>query len=402
MIHALGFSSQLFQNFLNRETGQRWGSSFPLTKYINPKYPHKEFTILQTPMAHKYASKRFGKKEFAPGIKMGIELEDGGSSGTKGHHPEKRVYHSEVFSGQIDHFPQYLSDLSLCLIEDMGWYSVNFSLAEELPYGNKELMENEKFPTDPPLSVFPKHYLGNSETIFGCTYDYKSIGLNIPSQFTCPDNIGYCSNLAFYNSEYLPFRGFDELSDYVPLYFSLSDLRCNSQTDEKYKYVTYLLINFMNFSKESYCWNTKHKLSESLSPGCYFTRCSSHNDFVEFYIDEKIYRCNYENEKININHTLIEYFECPNPLTFCKTINLKNKKIENFERVPFPLDYKPPHPTESPPSIFSTYKQNNEKNINKYYYYVVGISLIFIIILIIIFFSLKTKNDESTTFQEII
>ena len=254
VVHCLGFASFMFKYFLNRETGLPWGDNFPLISYTNPKYPNKNFSILYTPMAQKYASQRFGINEFAPGIPMGIEMENNGDSGTVGHHPELRVYMNEVFVGIIVNHPMYISDLVLSLIEDMGWYSVDFSLAEHLPWGNHESLNTAPlmdFPNKPPLSIFPHNYLvTNQQKKVGCSYDFKSIGKISIESFTCPNETNYCNSLSFYNSEFFPYKGVERV-DFLPLYRSDNNSYCQNPINSFN--VENSNIFSMNFSLNSYC-----------------------------------------------------------------------------------------------------------------------------------------------------
>ena len=340
MIHCLGFSGRWFKNFLNRETGLPWGDSLPYTTYINPRFPNKTFKILHTPMAKKYAVKRFGIKEFAPGVPMGIEIESDGGSGTEGSHPEMRVYMSELMGGDASYQPLYISDLVLCLIEDMGWYSVDFSLAEHLPWGNGLSLGQgplTNFPNKPPLTHFPRHYLiTDMERSYGCSYDYFSVGRPFIESFQCPQETAYCKSMGFYNSEFFEFKGMISIADYVPYYIGFPSTSCYLPDNEKN--FDYSSESKMKFDSGSYCWNFE---TNSLKlAGCYKSVCSSKNDFVELYYGNQVYRCNNEGDIIFVNDSFVKSFICPSPKIFCNTIKLKEKKIENFERVSFPIDAK--------------------------------------------------------------
>ena len=386
LVHCLGFNTFMFEKFLNRETGFPWGNSFPITKYINPKFPYKVFTLLQTPMAHKYSSKRFGISEFAPGIPMGIEMEQSGGNGTAGHHPEFRIYSNEVFVGYITNHPTYISDLVLSLIEDMGWYSVDFDLAEHLPWGNNEslgIKSLNKFPNSPPLDVFPEHYyVKDRNKEIGCSYDFQSIAKLSIINNSCPyDDNNYCNSSLFYNSKSLNYRGFEK-TDYLPIYSSLYDSYCQ---DSKNSFnIKNSFINLMNFSNNSFCWNLE-LINKTKTSGCYESYCDQSNNFIEFIFNQHKFKCNFEGELINVNHSNVNIFICPSPLVFCNTIKLKEKKIFNFLRIPFPNDI----------IIDST----TYLNINYNYIYII---LILMIILFFIYFYKFQKIKEESTFKQFI
>lgn len=67
----------------------------------------------------------------------GAELEDYGGSGTAGSHWEKRVYFNEYMTGTADPNSVY-SAITLALFQDSGWYQVNYSMAQTLPWGNNK------------------------------------------------------------------------------------------------------------------------------------------------------------------------------------------------------------------------------------------------------------------------
>lgn len=64
----------------------------------------------------------------------GAELEDQGEDGTALTHWEKRVFENEAMTGTHTQNPVY-SRITLALMEDTGWYSANYSMAQELGWG---------------------------------------------------------------------------------------------------------------------------------------------------------------------------------------------------------------------------------------------------------------------------
>ncbi|XP_039281797.1 leishmanolysin-like peptidase isoform X2 [Nilaparvata lugens] len=64
----------------------------------------------------------------------GAELEDQGEEGTALTHWEKRVFENEAMTGTHTQNPVY-SRLTLALMEDTGWYTANYSMAQPLAWG---------------------------------------------------------------------------------------------------------------------------------------------------------------------------------------------------------------------------------------------------------------------------
>jgi len=64
----------------------------------------------------------------------GAELENQGGEGTALAHWEKRLFENEGMTGIFTHNPAF-SRLTLALMEDTGWYKVNYEMAEPLQWG---------------------------------------------------------------------------------------------------------------------------------------------------------------------------------------------------------------------------------------------------------------------------
>lgn len=67
----------------------------------------------------------------------GVYLEDDGGSGSAGAHLEKRQYGKELMTSTLTGF-EVLSDVTLALMEDSGWYQVDHTKAQFLAFGYKE------------------------------------------------------------------------------------------------------------------------------------------------------------------------------------------------------------------------------------------------------------------------
>ena len=64
----------------------------------------------------------------------GAELEDQGEEGTALTHWEKRLFENEAMTGTHTQNPIY-SRITMALMEDTGWYSPNYAMAEDLKWG---------------------------------------------------------------------------------------------------------------------------------------------------------------------------------------------------------------------------------------------------------------------------
>lgn len=313
LIHSMGFSSSMFPLWINKETGKKY-NPFPLQKYTNPKYPSKVFSILQTPAARKFIYDRFGITEFAPGVKSGIELEDGGGSGVVLSHPESRVYLSEVMCGIFVGYC-YVSKLTLAVLDDMGWYQVNYSMADLYPWGDGRSLGKQhlsNFINSPPQIAYPKHYLCWDDTPASiCNYDHLSKGYCSPNEtFDCDkNNEDYrCKIKMFANPKNQKLWGSRSEFDYLFFKVPNVSLRCddesnnNIKTDDEY------------YGKESMCAMSTIT-SNNPVPKCYKMICTNQNQ-LNIYVGNVSKQCFNENQEITFDNYQGKII-CPNPNIIC-------------------------------------------------------------------------------------
>jgi len=122
MIHALGFTSTLYSSYVN-EYGLRYGETGPVVDLEVPG--SKIIRVMTSPRVVKFGQFHFG----CPTMK-GVELEDIDF----GSHWEERVAGDELMSPLTTRVMP-LSALTLALLQDSGWYQVNFEAAQRWRWG---------------------------------------------------------------------------------------------------------------------------------------------------------------------------------------------------------------------------------------------------------------------------
>lgn len=130
--HALGFSNT-FYNSYKSVTGTFYNQPVISETRSGTSPAGNSFSVnikkLATPNLVSYAKSHFGCTSI-----NGVELEDGGGSGTAGSHWESRVAGDEYMTGYVN--PSMpVSGLTLSLFSDMGWYQVDKSKAEYYGWG---------------------------------------------------------------------------------------------------------------------------------------------------------------------------------------------------------------------------------------------------------------------------
>lgn len=121
LFHILAFSPQLFQKFPN-------SASFAL---LEKKTKTGQFTVF------KFFSENMlsvAKEHFKCNEIKAVDLENEGEAGSAGSHFEKTLLGNEIMTADTSGY-SVLSAFSLALLEDSGWYEVNFDGSESLGFG---------------------------------------------------------------------------------------------------------------------------------------------------------------------------------------------------------------------------------------------------------------------------
>jgi len=345
MLHVLGISQHKFKDWMDRNTKLPY-SSFPSTTLT---WGMKNFKIIHTPECHKYAKHRFGKETFtlnSVSCPSGVEFEDSGGSGTRGSHPEGRVYMNEVMVGVLQ--PNaIITDLSYALLFDTGWYDVDYTMAHGYGWGNGRSLNGEllsSFPLGPPQSAFPSHYLCTPDkTDNVCTYDFKAIGVCSKTTINCASpssdtEQAFCGTQSFYNPKNYSIRGNSDVHDYMLYILGYSNRVCTSTKSA-------LFYSEESFGPNSRCIFSKKQNKNS----CIETRCDGLKLFLKVQNLES--ECKKEGQDVTIGSYV---FTCPNPEYLCRLQQIESYLPPN----PFE-DSSNPDPTRT---ISSTPKTNPTQN----------------------------------------
>lgn len=368
VVHVLGFSKMAMKYWINRKTGKHYKE--PINKITIKKY-HKTFYLLSTPEATKFAERRFGIKHFSGNNKIGIELENVGKGSSILSHPESRVYLSELTCGTFVGYI-FISNLTLCVLYDTGWYDVNFSMAEPYPWGSGQSMllpPMKKFPNKPPQLSYPAHYLcwpndkntynnilqhqnitdikgqtqgqNLNETLdsFLCHYDFMSKAYCSPvAPYNCSSNLSSdaecCKMKKFSNPRNFALRGDRAEFDYMIFKVPNVSLRCNDESlNDEFTRQTYgeeYGVNSMcamsSLTSKEHSGGTKKML-----PRCYQMLCDIQQRLF-INISNHIIQCHNEDENIKLKEfdgVLI----CPKPSNICGMKQFFN--LPSFEQVKY-------------------------------------------------------------------
>ncbi|XP_065920451.1 leishmanolysin-like peptidase isoform X2 [Dysidea avara] len=188
-LHALGFSSKDFGYFID-ENGNRYDGSTTLT--INGA----DVLAINSSKVLSYARDYFS----CPNL-QGVLLENEGGSGSVNSHWEVRVISFEVMtasSAESEASYRSISNFTLLLLEDSGWYKVDYAVAESLHYYEYLWGKGQGCDlTTADCDDYP--YSCSPPSVDGCSYDYQASAICFNRTFYdgcfifVPYSNGYCN-----------------------------------------------------------------------------------------------------------------------------------------------------------------------------------------------------------------
>ncbi|XP_078435512.1 metalloendopeptidase / zinc ion binding protein [Wolffia australiana] len=215
VMHVLGFDPHAFAHFRDERKRRRRQVTVqtyderlgrPVTRVVLPR------VIMHSRHHYGVYSENF----------TGLELEDGGGRGTSGSHWEKRLLMNEIMTGSVD-ARSVVSKMTLALLEDSGWYKVNYSMARELQWGRHQ---GEEFVSSP-CNYWSGAYHCNTTQTSGCTYNREAEGY-------CPI-VNYNGDLPTW-AQYFPQPnrgGQSSLADYCTYFVAYSDGSCTDASSAR-------------------------------------------------------------------------------------------------------------------------------------------------------------------------
>ncbi|KAI0222257.1 hypothetical protein LSAT2_026494 [Lamellibrachia satsuma] len=366
IIHALGFSNTLYGFFRDKDgnpmTAREDLSGLPpldnnfqytwssnITKEFN-RPGWKKVNMIVSP-----AVVREARRHFSCDTLEGGELEDQGGTGTTGSHWEKRIFENEAMTGALTVNP-VLSRVTLAVLEDTGWYHVNYKMAEPLRYGFKEGCDFVKKSC--------KEYMQMKKAVGQSLLPYCDIlgRENLDKQSCSADwtTVNYCNlwkgpklldakyqpftSIAGVNATDVPYYGgYSEMADYCPFWTKLGSTTATGATgDSQCKIASNQLADKRNFLRELFCteclcfklkgqFGLKRTVGSLLrSPkgggGCYKIKCAATEAAgLKVYVDDTPYHCTSTGQEVSVSSQRNAYLHtgviiCPPYNEVCKNM----------------------------------------------------------------------------------
>ena len=200
IIHIIALILYLFESFTNKNKKiiKQKNTNKNKKIIIKEKKNGKQIYKLTTPKLVQTA-----KSHFNCATITGVYLENNGTKGSTGSHFEKLHYGNEIMVSISTGLPS-LSKLTLSLLEDTGWYRVNYLLADELTWGkDKGCAFVEDYSCKSGFSEFCQ-----VEREVGCSDDFVTktfcvsysnadgcLIADFPIGFACADKLGFVSSV---------------------------------------------------------------------------------------------------------------------------------------------------------------------------------------------------------------
>jgi hypothetical protein len=124
--HVLVFNDSLYPDFIDKDM-KPLGADKVVSKKILPN--GKKMSLIKSPKIVEKGKAHFGCAEFE-----GVPLEYNGGMGTAGAHWSKKYMNTDYMIGD-SYGENLISEISLALFEDSGWYSVDYTMANLFLWG---------------------------------------------------------------------------------------------------------------------------------------------------------------------------------------------------------------------------------------------------------------------------
>ncbi len=260
----------------------------------------------------------FAQEHFACDLLIGFPLEDTGSGGSAGSHWDEHYGMSEVMGSTIWGGLQYFSNLTLSLMDDSGWYYINYKYSEPFYWGKGtgcDFFISQCVDWVTSQSNWPQFFCTNAKDN-GCFYNYEA-----------PAECEY-----YYHNSDLPWYGGPAASDYCPFRDPSTQVNFeNACWDERGNDNTYFQLEYNSeiYGPSSRCVDIEN--SNGLTEG----RCFEHKCFgydgnskrwwgVEIYISEyESVNCTRDEQPNGLlmtnkySNKLDVFVKCPNIDTIC-------------------------------------------------------------------------------------
>eukprot|EP01119_Soliformovum_irregulare_P001119 TRINITY_DN1082_c0_g1_i1.p1 TRINITY_DN1082_c0_g1~~TRINITY_DN1082_c0_g1_i1.p1 ORF type:complete len:653 (-),score=144.97 TRINITY_DN1082_c0_g1_i1:45-2003(-) len=292
MTHALGFTAGSYNNY-------KTGPNIVQTVTRTDDGLSHQVNIIGTPKVQQVI-----RDHFACPTLDGLEIENGGGTGTAGSHWEKRLAANEYMTGTSSSDPVY-SYFTMALLEDSGWYYPNYTNAATLYWGKGQGCNfvNLRCATwQRPYNCDP--IKGNSD--WDCTFDNRKKGVcNLRNLTGNPGGSAWYQNYPNNPNAY----GSDSYADYCGFITAQKTWDCTQPENAN---ITFGIEAY----GEHYCPTCRCMRTNTRSisvPSCHNFECVG--NLLKVQIGDIWYNCDANGKQITITTGYDGYYICPTDST---------------------------------------------------------------------------------------
>ena len=299
--HILVFSSSLFDFF---------NTNKKVYKEVTLRGERK--TLIVTPKVVELARLHFGCESLE-----GVEIESQGGLGSAGSHWESRTMLGD-YMVSTDYDEKVISEITLGLFEDSGWYTVNYLTGGLFRFGKNQ---GCKFITEKCVvngkTKFPLDFC--TENYEGCTSGHLAKGECYLGRFSgaLPERFQYFSEPSvggFPSADYCPVIAMPSDENFI----SYHPLHCKSGT------ITHLPIYGETLGEKSICVETYfHNQHMGI---CYEVNCKSDPNRIEITINNQVIVCNEGEQEKEVPSLGVLY--CPEYIRICSGAKWCNDSLD--------------------------------------------------------------------------
>ena len=212
LFHAFGFLKSAFQHFPGGEKD---------SIFTEKGVGEMNMTYVKTKKVLNFAKKYFGCDNIT-----GVELENQGSMGSKNNHWDSRVLLGELMTSEFYEDEMALSELTLALLEDSGWYKVNYYTGGLMRFGKNRGCEflNSYCLSQNKTTKFPNEYYDLEFTNLNhptCSTGHLSRSYFFLNVYNLSQDVAYKDLLPFINNQYV--GGYVPSADYCPVSYKSNE-----------------------------------------------------------------------------------------------------------------------------------------------------------------------------------
>lgn len=286
--HILVMNKGLYSDYVDKETNEELGSDVVLSRRVMSNNVKSRYSFIKTPKVMEKA-----RKHFNCDLIKGVPLENKGGAGTTMSHWSKKYMNTDYMIGD-SYIENILSDITLALFEDSGWYDVDYTKANVFVWGKGKGCD-----------FFNLQCMSNLKTLFKDEFCME------PNQEVCSitkKSRGLCE-MEKENGEY---RGTDFLMDKCPIPGNFLETTKDDDEEKEIKekgqhyyynscrYGVRKNIELESIGENSSCFNGRYKKKKDSIALCLEYHCNGETKNYSVIIKGKEYRCNSKTDVISI------------------------------------------------------------------------------------------------------